>query len=287
MTTRTGKGRGKDNGNNRSQSKRATNQDHDRDQDPSNSNVVNFPSGTSSRRRAAISPNPSTYTHSFDLTTELVDNLDFYRGDEDITFRIPGYLRYSLERFQHLALSSEYYESSPQSGPTSRPGLSPISSACIYGAVLTFRQHPLIIRLDDMRHDLITRTPPSSSGVMIGMIDGIFKRFPIDVLPGDSSGSSSMNITTSLGIRQALSGLASNLSIYQGQLASLCIAETLKTEPCLIIDHRNCMVQGIDRFFELLEARTTALEPLLAMMVGMDTRTGNGNSSSEKVRGNR
>lgn len=217
-------------------------------------------SKTSTTRTVAIDLNPATYSDSFDLTTELSDNRDFYTGEECVTLRpIPGYLCECLERYKYSFASH-------------RPGMNAISSACIWGGIQSLRQIDTIKdliaiqeRLRKQVHDNL-----SSGGETeihrYNMIVGWFGSFPVGVMASDASGSRGLNVSLPEKIKAALCGTAGALSISQGSLGAVLIADVIREQDTTLLGHRRKLDESVKTFLILCQARLGALESVLEML---------------------
>lgn len=218
----------------------------------SNTNKKNS-AKSSSIRTVAIDLNPVTYTEDFDLTLELTTNIDFYRGEECVTLRpVPGYLTESLERYK-MSYSSK------------RPGMSPISSACIWGGLQSFRSQSAIKELVKLKERLRT-VPAQSDSRRYNLISTWFKRFPMDILPSLDSGNGSLNISLPEPIKASLFGLAGNLGMSQGTLGAISIAEVLREQDSTLEGHKQDLEESVKMFLIICQSRLAALESVMEML---------------------
>lgn len=212
-------------------------------------------------RTVAIDLNPATYSDSFDLTTELDTNRDFYTGEECVTLRpIPGYLIESLERYKYSFASH-------------RPGMNAISSACIWGGLQSLRQIDTIKDLAAIQERL--RKQVSDSHVSLDgeteinrydMIVGWFGTFPVNVMQSDGSGSRGLNVSLPEKIKATLCGMAGSLSISQGSLGAILIADMIREQDTTLKGHRRKLDESVKTFLILCQARLGALESVLEML---------------------
>lgn len=207
----------------------------------------------SSTRIVAIDLNPETYANEFDLTSELQTNIDFYRGEECVTIRpIPGYLKESMDRYQSLF-------------PSKRPGINPISSACIWGGIQSFRSQPsirTIAELQESRRKVESRTDDNR----YDMTSNLFNSFRIEVLPAYTSGSRSLNLGLPEKINNALGGLAADLGTSKGSMAAISIAEIIREQETTLKGHRKKLDEAVNLFLILCQARVGILETALEMI---------------------
>lgn len=215
-------------------------------------------------RTVAIDLNPATYSDAFDLTTELSDNRDFYTGDECVTLRpIPGYLIECLERYKYSFASH-------------RPGMNAISSACVWGGLQSLRQIECIKdlvaiqeRLRKQVSDSHTATDSEDGETEINrydMIVGWFGTFPVNVMQSDGSGSKGLNVSLPEKIKKTLCGTAGSLSISQGSLGAVLIADMIREQDTTLKGHRRKLDESVKTFLILCQARLGALESVLEML---------------------
>lgn len=214
----------------------------------------------SSTRTVAIDLNPATYTDAFDLTTELDTNRDFYTGEDCVTLRpIPGYLIECLERYKYSFASH-------------RPGMNAISSACIWGGLQSLRQIDTIKDLIAIQERLRKQVYDNrSSGEeteihRYNMIVGWFGSFPVGVMATDASGSRGLNVSLPEKIKASLCGTAGALSISQGALGSVLIADMIREQDTTLMGHRRKLDESVKTFLILCQARLGALESVLEML---------------------
>lgn len=212
-------------------------------------------------RTVAIDLNPATYSDAFDLTTELSDNREFYTGEECLTLRpVPGYLIESLERYKY-------------SYPSHRPGMNAISSACIWGGLQSLRQIDMIKDLAAMQERLRkqvyeSRTDDSDEADTnrYDMIVGWFGNFPVNVMQSDASGNKGLNVSLPEKVKAVLGGTAASLSISQGSLGAVLIADVIREQDTTLKGHRRKLDESVKTFLILCQARLGALESVLEML---------------------
>lgn len=221
--------------------------------DPNRQSTSPSTSQRSSTRIVAIDLNPETYSSQFDLATELQSNIDFYRGDECVTLRpIPGYVKESLERYQSTF-------------PSKRPGINPISSACIWGGIQSFRSQPSIRTIAQLQESR-RQTSSETDDNRYDMTSNLFKSWRIEVLPSYLSGNQSLNIGLPEIVNAALGGLGADLGISKGSLAAISIAEIIREQETTLKGHRRKLDEAVNLFLILCQARVGVLESALEMM---------------------
>lgn len=212
-------------------------------------------------RTVAIDLNPATYSDSFDLTTELADNRDFYTGEDCVTLRpVPGYLIESLERYKYSFASH-------------RPGMSTISSACIWGGSQSLRQIDCIKdlaaiqeRLRKSVHEIRHDDTDEADTNRYDMIRNWFKSFPVGVMSSGASGLETLNVSLPEKIKAALCSTAGSLSISQGALGAILIADMIREQDTTLKGHRRKLDESVNTFLILCQARLAALESVLEML---------------------
>lgn len=226
-------------------------------------------SKSTSTRTIAIDLDPRTYSDNFDLTTELATNIDFYRvtdtnAGECITLRpVPCYLTESIERYQSSFSSLVTVLNLDTS--TRRPGINPISSACIWGGLQSFRVVESIKELGALKEQLRV-LPRSIDTSRYNMLSTWFNSFKVDILPSRDAGTRGLNITVPDKIKMALCGMSASLSISQGQLATILIAEIIKDQDSTIEGHAKDLDESVRGFLILCQARLLALKSVLEML---------------------
>lgn len=225
-------------------------------------------------KRVALNPDPETFESSFDLTTELAERIEFYRGDECVTLRpVPGYLKSSLDRYQSIGFTAG----------SKKPGINPITAACIYGGIQSFRSLPHVKHLIDHR-DMLTRAASDTNEHVWDTINNWFGYFPVDLIPSHTSGVRSLNISMPPEIKSSLAGLSSELGMSLGHLASLCIAEILRSEPSTLNGHRERLDQSIDAFLQIIEIRADLMALTLERIDSMSSSKSKSRNRNAKRR---
>lgn len=212
-------------------------------------------------RTVAIDLNPATYSDAFDLTTELADNRDFYTGEDCVTLRpVPGYLIESLERYKYSFASH-------------RPGMNAISSACIWGSLQSLRQidciKDLIAIQERLRKSIYESRTDDSDEADINRYDMIrnwFKSFPVGVMSSGASGLETLNVSLPEKIKASLCGTAGALSISQGALGAVLIADMIREQDTTLKGHRRKLDESVKTFLILCQARLGALDSVLEML---------------------
>lgn len=228
-------------------------------------------SKSTSTRTVAIDLDPRTYSDNFDLTTELATNIDFYRvtdtnAGECITLRpVPCYLTESIERYQSSFSSLITLQGIESTSSVRRPGINPISSACIWGGLQSFRSIEAIKELGALKEQLRV-LPRSIDTSRYNMLSTWFNSFKVDILPAKDAGTRGLNITVPDKIKMALCGMSGSLSISQGQLATILIAEIIKDQDSTIEGHAKDLDESVKAFLILCQARLLALKSVLEML---------------------
>ena len=208
-------------------------------------------------RTVAIDLNPATYSDQFDLTTELDSNRDFYTttDGECVTLRpVPGYLTESLERYK-FSFSSH------------RPGMNAISSACIWGGLQSLRQQESIKELSVLQERLRKANHPSDTDTdRYDIVVNWFDSFPCDVFRSEGSKPKSLNVSLPDKIKGPLAGMAKSLSMSQGTLGAVLIADIIREQDTTLSGHRRKLDDSVKTFLILCQARLGALESVLEML---------------------
>lgn len=220
-------------------------------------------------RTIAINLDPTTYSDAFDLTTELDTNRDFYTGEECVTLRpVPGYLIESLERYKFSFASH-------------RPGMNTISSACIWGGLQSLRQQECIKELSAIQERLrksnqgrdtdttANETDTNRYDTYTDRYDIIvnwFDSFPCDVFRSEGSRPKSLNVSLPEKVKASLAGMGKSLSMSQGTLGAVLIADIIREQDTTLSGHRRKLDDSVKTFLILCQARLGALESVLEML---------------------